>query len=52
MQSPKTPMCITGQAKFKGRRGAPEILTRSVLAFGCAPRAASGFSLDFRKPAL
>lgn len=23
----------------------PEILTRSVLAFGCAPRAASGFSL-------
>jgi len=29
----------------------PEILTRSVLACGCAPRAASGFTLDRARPA-
>ncbi|MDP1620385.1 MAG: hypothetical protein Q8M12_05330 [bacterium] len=31
-------------SSVKGR--CAEILTRSVLAYGCAPRAASGFPLD------
>jgi len=37
----------SGQAiPVKGRSKAAAILTRSVLAFGCAPRAASGGSPD------
>src|ERR1035437_2144787 len=36
-------------SSVKGR--CAEILTRSVLACGCAPRAASGFTLDRAQPA-
>ena len=36
-------------ATIKGRGCAPSILTRSVLGFACAPRAASGRSLDGMK---
>lgn len=45
---PLTPTCTSWAANHKGRRQAPEILTRSVLAYGCAPHAASGFSLAVR----
>jgi hypothetical protein len=36
-------------SSVKGR--CAEILTRSVLAYGCAPRAASGLTLDRAQPA-
>lgn len=43
--------CVTVIQFFRYARAGlrPEILTRSVLACGCAPRAASGFTLAYRK---
>jgi hypothetical protein len=56
LQRPKTPTNTTGQAEFKGRKKTVMRVfflksspVRSSLRSG--PHAASGFTLDFRKPA-